>query len=82
VVVLEVAGDAEPVELVGRVRHRVRHETGIALGDVVVVGKDALPKTTSGKVRRGLTRTRYLRDELTKLAQYQDAFDSRENMSE
>jgi fatty-acyl-CoA synthase len=63
VAVVETAAGA-PDDLPVRLRHRVRSRLGLVLADVVVLDKDRLPKTTSGKVRRQPTRQRYLAGEL------------------
>ena len=67
IVVLEGIGEVEPAELARRVRSRVLLSRGVVLSKVVVVRKDTLPRTSSGKVRRGKTRDSYLRDELVKV---------------
>lgn len=40
----------------------------LALGEVVLVPKGAIPKTSSGKVQRGLVKQAYLRGDLARLA--------------
>ena len=42
----------------------VQAETGLAPNDVVLLGKNCLPKTSSGKVQRRKTREMYLSGEL------------------
>jgi acyl-CoA synthetase (AMP-forming)/AMP-acid ligase II len=69
VVVVEVpdpgAGGLEGLERA--VRTRVGQELGLPLADVLLVKRGAVPKTTSGKVRRRELRRRYLAGELTRL---------------
>lgn len=69
VVVAEWAGS--PNEIPGDVRAVVRAvvasvvaDHGVKPADVVVVGRGAIPRTTSGKVRRSACRDRYGRGEL------------------
>ncbi|HWO18195.1 MAG TPA: AMP-binding protein [Kofleriaceae bacterium] len=47
---------ADRVRLAGDVRDRVRAALGIEIADVVVVPPHTVPKTSSGKTRRNLTR--------------------------
>jgi len=59
VTVQEVAGrgrDLDVAALVAQIRHRVGREHGLRLADVALVGPGQLPRTTSGKVRRGRAR--------------------------
>jgi acyl-CoA synthetase (AMP-forming)/AMP-acid ligase II/acyl carrier protein len=61
VVVVEArraAGAAEAIA--AAVRARVLEETGLRLDEVVVVPPRTVPRTTSGKVQRGLCRERFL----------------------
>lgn len=60
VIVAEAAGRAADAELAASVRRRVQEATGLHLHDVVVAGRGAVPKTTSGKVRRSMVKARYL----------------------
>ena len=70
ILVLEVSHrDPAKLEALSRdLRVAVGHEFGLTLADVVLVKRGKLPKTTSGKVQRGLIRERYLTGELTRLA--------------
>jgi acyl-CoA synthetase (AMP-forming)/AMP-acid ligase II len=43
-------------EIIGAIREAVVNEHETAIGEVVLVRPGALPKTTSGKVQRSLTR--------------------------
>lgn len=54
-------------ELCRQIRIEVGHEFGFTLADVVPVKRGQLPKTTSGKVQRGLIRDHYLAGELRRL---------------
>jgi fatty-acyl-CoA synthase len=47
------------------VRERVRQAVGLPPKDVVLVPPGTLPKTSSGKLQRGLCRERYLAEDLT-----------------
>jgi fatty-acyl-CoA synthase len=58
VVVVEATG--ETGDLSRRVRGLLRRTLGLPVGDVVSVERGTLPKTSSGKLRRGETRERYL----------------------
>ena len=68
VIVLETAvlettaDDAE--SLIKEIKRVVQAETGLAPNDVVLLGKNCLPKTSSGKVQRRKTREMYLNHEL------------------
>lgn len=53
-VVLE-ASDGAGEGLAAQVRRAVRASTGLSVSEVVVLAKNTLPKTTSGKLRRGHT---------------------------
>jgi acyl-CoA synthetase (AMP-forming)/AMP-acid ligase II len=50
-----------------RLRIEVGREFGLTLADVVPVKRGQLPKTTSGKVQRGVVRDLYLASELVRL---------------
>lgn len=68
VLVVETAGEATQLaELAGRIRREVGDRLGLALADVAFVRRGRLPRTTSGKVRRGELRRRYLAGELERL---------------
>ena len=56
------------VDIIGRIRDAVfdRHE--LALDDVALTAPGALPRTTSGKTQRSLTRQLWLRGELDRLS--------------
>jgi acyl-CoA synthetase (AMP-forming)/AMP-acid ligase II len=43
-------------EIIGAIREAVVNEHEITVGEIVLVRPGALPKTTSGKVQRNLTR--------------------------
>jgi fatty-acyl-CoA synthase len=47
-------------ELADAIRKRVLDQLGVRAADVLVVERGTLPKTTSGKLRRGELRSRYL----------------------
>ncbi|MCH7666668.1 MAG: AMP-binding protein [Acidobacteria bacterium] len=70
ILVLEVSHkDPAKLEALSRdLRVAVGHEFGLTLADVVLVKRGLLPKTTSGKVQRGVIRDRYLTGDLARLA--------------
>jgi len=55
-------GDLAPIR--ARVQERVRAVAGVPAKDVVLVAPGTLPKTSSGKLQRGLCRERYLEGHL------------------
>jgi acyl-CoA synthetase (AMP-forming)/AMP-acid ligase II len=58
------AGASDRIELSRRAREAVLGATGLALDEVVVVAPGTLPRTSSGKIRRGETLARHLAGEL------------------
>jgi acyl-CoA synthetase (AMP-forming)/AMP-acid ligase II len=50
----------DPAELAGLVRRKVWLEHEVQLGDVVFVPRGSVPRTTSGKIRRGQVRDLFL----------------------
>ena len=54
------AAASKRAEVVKAVRAAVAADHGITLDDVVLVGPNAVPKTSSGKLRRGACRTTYV----------------------
>jgi fatty-acyl-CoA synthase len=77
VVVVVEACDVDSVdEISDAVAARVRAHLGIVVADAVVIAKDSLPKTSSGKVRRAETRMRYLARELPVLASSRGTVDA------
>ena len=58
------ADDGEVSPLRGEVHERVRAVAGVPAKDVVLVAPGTLPKTSSGKLQRGLCRDRYLQGHL------------------
>jgi fatty-acyl-CoA synthase len=62
VVCAEVAG-ANDVSLRDEVAERIAQELGVPVADVVLLGPSVLPRTTSGKLQRGLARAAYLAGE-------------------
>jgi fatty-acyl-CoA synthase len=63
VVVAETkATDSDPLRR--EVQHRVRDAVGLPVREVVLVAPGSLPKTSSGKLQRGLCKHRYLAAEL------------------
>jgi acyl-CoA synthetase (AMP-forming)/AMP-acid ligase II len=50
------------------IRHAVATNSGIRTHAVVLIPKGEIPKTSSGKLQRGLTRQRYLAGDLPALA--------------
>lgn len=69
ILVLEVSRkDPGALEKLARdLRVAVGHEFGLIVADVVLVKRGQLPKTTSGKVQRGVIRDRYLAGALQRL---------------
>jgi len=61
--VLETTTD-DAESLIKEIKRAVQAETGLAPNDVVLLGKNCLPKTSSGKVQRRKTREMYLNREL------------------
>jgi len=67
---LVVVAEARPVDdgdlapLRATVQERVRAVTGVPAKDVVLVAPGTLPKTSSGKLQRGLCRQRYVEGQL------------------
>jgi acyl-CoA synthetase (AMP-forming)/AMP-acid ligase II len=59
VVVIEARGRGDEA-LVSRVKTAVQHELLLPVSDVVCLRHGELPKTSSGKVQRQLTRRQYL----------------------
>ena len=69
VLVLET-GEKDPDKLeplLRDLRVEVGREFGLALADIVPVRRGQIPKTTSGKVQRGIVRELYVAGELTRL---------------
>lgn len=52
--------DAEHALVVGAIRDRISRQYGIVVSDVVLLRPGALPRTSSGKVRRSQCRAEYL----------------------
>jgi fatty-acyl-CoA synthase len=59
VIVAEARGRAAEAELAASVRRRVQETTGLHLHDVVIAGRGAIPRTTSGKIQRSRVKARY-----------------------
>ncbi|HXY70997.1 MAG TPA: AMP-binding protein [Actinomycetota bacterium] len=59
VVVVEMAAEADPAELLRQIRQAANDALGLTLGDVVLVAPGAIPTTDTGKVRRGPLREAY-----------------------
>jgi fatty-acyl-CoA synthase len=59
-VVVAEAKDADLTSVRTEVSRRVRQSVGLPAEDVVLVTPGTLPKTSSGKLQRGVCRTRYL----------------------
>lgn len=60
VIVAETDRDGAPAGLAEAIRKRVFEQFGIKPADVLLVEPGTVPKTTSGKLRRGDLRSRYL----------------------
>ncbi len=67
IIVLEVDDKSAGPEIEREVRSRIGCALGLPLADVVLVKRGGIPKTTSGKVRRGELRQRYLDGRLERL---------------
>jgi acyl-CoA synthetase (AMP-forming)/AMP-acid ligase II/acyl carrier protein len=65
VLVLERQGRVDAASVATDVRMRVMTELGLRLDEVLVLDPRAIPRTSSGKVRRAYCRTRYLAGEYT-----------------
>ncbi|MEV6038935.1 amino acid adenylation domain-containing protein [Nonomuraea sp. NPDC052116] len=61
------AGDVDIAAVSSSIRHRVAEEHGVNAGLVVAIPAGALPKTTSGKVRRDACRQRLLAGDLPEI---------------
>jgi fatty-acyl-CoA synthase len=64
VVVAETKADDDHASLRADVSKRVQESVGLPTDDVMLVVPGSLPKTSSGKLQRGLCRTRYQSDAL------------------
>src|SRR5262249_43968963 len=67
VVVAEVARHHKPSDdaaVIGAIRGAVADELGVRVDEVVLIRQGVLPKTSSGKLQRRLTRARYESGEL------------------
>jgi fatty-acyl-CoA synthase len=51
-------------DLIFRIRRKVQQDTGSSPDKVLLVAPGTVPKTSSGKIQRGLTRKRYLDNDL------------------
>ncbi len=65
VLLVEPAGDADPQELRRAVRRSVANAIGVAPGEVLVLARGTIEKTTSGKLRRAAMRGAYAEGALT-----------------
>lgn len=65
VLLVEPVGDADPDPLRKAVRRSVANAIGIAPGEVVVLPRGTIEKTTSGKLRRAAMRSAYAEGVLT-----------------
>lgn len=54
------ADGADAEEIAEQVRQRIQTEAGLTIDDIILVAPGSVPKSTSGKVQRRLTRQRYL----------------------
>jgi fatty-acyl-CoA synthase len=59
IAVLEARASQSAADIVDLVRRRIRETAGLELDDVVVTPPGTIPRTTSGKVKRSETRTRF-----------------------
>jgi fatty-acyl-CoA synthase len=69
IVAVELAGDVDPNAVADAVMARLRGELGHAPDRVVVIGRNAIPRTSSGKVQRGRCRENYFTGRLPVLAE-------------
>ncbi|MFF3444701.1 fatty acyl-AMP ligase [Streptosporangium sp. NPDC002721] len=60
---LLTAGEAEVEVILRDLRQEITRNHGLAAHDLVLVRRGTLPRTTSGKIRRGACREQYLRGE-------------------
>jgi acyl-CoA synthetase (AMP-forming)/AMP-acid ligase II len=70
VLVREITAAGDTAEILRCIRLAVAEETGIALDTVVLVRRAAIPRTTSGKVRRGECARSWADGELTAIARW------------
>jgi fatty-acyl-CoA synthase len=75
VIVAEPNGTSASVDLVDAIRRRVGDLCGLYVDEVILVPSGTVGRTTSGKVQRAATKTRYERGELA------PAFDDRAGMT-
>jgi fatty-acyl-CoA synthase len=68
IVAVELANGSDPNTVADAVMTRLRTEIGHAPDRVVVVGRNAIPRTSSGKVQRGRCRSSYVDGRLAVLA--------------
>jgi fatty-acyl-CoA synthase len=64
ILLIEAAADTDPETLSDQVRSAVTDSVGIRPGEVLVVERGTIQKTTSGKLRRSAMRDAYIRGEL------------------
>lgn len=62
------ATETDPLAAAARIRQAVAEEHGLRARTVLLLRSGGMPKTSSGKVQRGLCRTRFLADDLPVLA--------------
>ena len=60
VVVIESRGDSGALELSRAAMRDVHDRLGVTLADVIVIGSNSIPRTSSGKVRRSESKRMYL----------------------
>jgi fatty-acyl-CoA synthase len=65
VIALEARDEADGASLPAQVKRSVSTTVGVTPNEVLVLPKGTIPKTTSGKLRRGAVREAYARGELT-----------------
>jgi fatty-acyl-CoA synthase len=68
VIAVEPAGATDPASLPHKIRQSVSDAVGLMAKEVLVLPKGAIPKTTSGKLRRTALRDQYASGELTRTA--------------
>jgi fatty-acyl-CoA synthase len=68
VIAVEPAGATDPASLPNKIRQSVSDAVGLMAREVLVLPKGAIPKTTSGKLRRSALRDQYASGELTQTA--------------
>jgi fatty-acyl-CoA synthase len=64
VIVAEARGRTAEAEVAASIRRRVQETTGLHVHDVLIAGRGAIPRTTSGKIQRARLKARYAAGQL------------------